>query len=550
MPPWMRRLSALVNLLAALAVAPAAHAAAPGVNIGRVPTAGDLDDAAALGARYIRVFVSQPFGNSPSMRALYRAATAGARARGMGVVYVLTGDANGGNRPVAPAEFARFAGGFAREIAKAGGAAAYEVWNEEDDPGFWAGAPDAAAYTRLLRKTYPAVKAADRHAKVLMGPLTGNDYPFLEQVYAHGGRGSFDGVGVHTDTACLVNPPSVFYREGSRNVVARFTFLGFRTVHDVMAAHGDGRKPVWMTELGWTTTTSVCARGRWAGLKPSGVSEAAQAANLREAYHCLAGYKWMKAGLWFTLRDETRFNDELNHYGLERVNGARKPSWNAFHSVATQGDTLTGPCGDFTGPKVTIRSPRSGASFVAPLHLSMMATDPQGVTRLTILCDGEKVRSFGIPHVASGRFVATDWHGSADISHGRHRITVIATDTSGNTGRRSVIVTHADERKATKRLRTRVRLGPVALAPARVATVSGRVAWHGSSGLTGSVRVLWQRKRGRHWKNARHGRTSARAPFTLSQALPRPGTWRVKVVYPGVAPYRGSRAVTKPFVAV
>jgi hypothetical protein len=543
----MRLLATLVTVLAALAAAPAAHAAAPGVNIGRVPTTADLDDAHALGARYIRVFVTQPFGNDAGMRAAYRAAAAGAHARGMGVVFVLTGGPDGGVTPPAPAEFARFAGGFAREIAKAGGAAAYEVWNEEDDPGFWAGAPDVAAYTRLLRKTYPALKAADRHAKVLMGPLTGNNYGFLEQVYAHGGRGSFDGVGVHTDTACLVNPPSVFYREGARNVVARFTFLGFRTVHAVMAAHGDGRKPVWMTELGWTSTTSVCARGRWAGLKPAGVSEAAQADNLRAAYHCLAGYKWMKAGLWFTLRDETRFNDELNHYGLEHVDGARKPAWNAMHSVATQGDTLTGPCGDFTGPKVTIRSPTRGASFVAPLHLSMLATDPQGVTRLTVLCDGEKVRSFGIPHVASGKVVSTDWHGSADISHGRHRITVIAADTSGNTGRRSVVVTHADERRATKRLRTRVRLGPVALAPTRVATVSGRVAWHGSSGLTGSVRVFWQRKQGRRWRNVHRGRVSARAPFTLTQALGVPGTWRVKVVYPGRAPYRGSRAASSPF---
>ena len=53
--------------------------------------------------------------------------------------------------------------------------------------------------------------------------------------------------------------------------VARFTFLGFRTVHDVMVANGDGAKPIWMTELGWTTTTTTCARGMWAGQKPSGV---------------------------------------------------------------------------------------------------------------------------------------------------------------------------------------------------------------------------------------------------------------------------------------
>ena len=99
---------------------------------------------------------------------------------------------------------------------------------------------------------------------------------------------------MHTDTACLVDPPSSFYREDGK--VARFTFLGFRTVRDVMVANGDGDKPIWMTELGWTTTTSTCSRGMWAGQKPSGVPEAAQAANLREAYHCLAATPTSRPG--------------------------------------------------------------------------------------------------------------------------------------------------------------------------------------------------------------------------------------------------------------
>jgi Bacterial Ig domain len=329
------------------------------------------------------------------------------------------------------------------------------------------------------------------------------------------------------------------------NRVARFTFLGIRSVHAVMAAHGDGRKPVWMTELGWTSTTTACARGRWVGQKPAGVTEAAQAANLREAYHCMAGYPWMAAGLWYTLRDSTDYIDELNHYGLVRLGGARKPAWDAFRSVATQGDTLTGPCGDFTGPVVRIGTPTAGARFVAPLHLSMMATDPQGVVRLTIRCDGRKVRSFGGAHVASGMVVATDWHRSAELSLGRHRITVIAADGFGNEGRRSVLVTHV---RATRARRTQVRLGAVTLGPNRVATVSGRVVWHGPSALTGSVRVLWQRRGAKHWKVAHRGHISARRPFTLTRAIGRPGTWRVKVVYPGVAPHRASSAVSEPFV--
>ena len=57
-----------------------------------------------------------------------------------------------------------------------------------------------------------------------------------------------------------------------------------------------------------------------------------QAANLKEAYHCLAGYPYVEAALWFTLQGHPpRNGDELNHYGLLRADGSHKPSWDAFH---------------------------------------------------------------------------------------------------------------------------------------------------------------------------------------------------------------------------
>src|SRR3954447_14905251 len=80
--------------------------------------------------------------------------------------------------------------------------------------------------------------------------------------------------------------------------IGRFSFLGFRTVREVMVANGDGDGTIWMTELGWSTATSICGRGTWTGQKPAGVSEAQQAANLSEAYHCLAANPYVETGLW------------------------------------------------------------------------------------------------------------------------------------------------------------------------------------------------------------------------------------------------------------
>jgi len=143
---------------------------------------------------------------------------------------------------------------------------------------------------------------------------------------------------VHTDTACLVNGPDVFYRDGLN--IARWTFLGYHTVHDVMAAHCDGDKPIWMSELGWSLTNggpTSCKNGMWAGQKPSGVSEAVQAEFLTKAFGCLAATPFVTEAAWFTLHDLATSQEDMNHYGLLRRDGSPKPSWAAFRAVALAG---------------------------------------------------------------------------------------------------------------------------------------------------------------------------------------------------------------------
>ena len=245
----MRRLSLLLLLLGLLLVPAAAQAATPGINVAGLPTPSDLDQAQATGAKYVRVFA---LGSQLHAYGTFKDIVTGARNRGMNVVFVITGATDGSNTPPDPAAFAGDVGAFASQMRSVGGAAAYEVWNEEDETQFWGAAVDAGRYAAILKAAYPALKAGDPGAKVLLGPLTGNNYAYLSQVYAAGAGGSFDAASVHTDTACLVDPPSSFYRENGQ--VARFTFLGFRTVHDVMVANGQGDKTIWMTRYSQFTT--------------------------------------------------------------------------------------------------------------------------------------------------------------------------------------------------------------------------------------------------------------------------------------------------------
>jgi hypothetical protein len=312
-----------------------------------------------------------------------------------------------------------------------------------------------------------------------------------------------------------------------------------------MAAHGDGGKPIWMTELGWTTATSTCARGMWAGQKPAGVSEAQQAANLREAYHCLAGYPYVEAGLWFTLKETSSEGDELDHYGLQRVNAAHKPSWDAFHSVATQGDTLGGPCGDFDAPALTVTSPGTNEQYVQVLTIGAVATDATSVARITFQADGKEIRNFTGAAVGSGKAVKLDWQGAKNLAFGKHTITAIALDPQGNTSTKSIQVTRVKKLAAT--LKTKIKLGTVKVGKGRKVSISGRVSKTAKQGLSGKVRVYWQQKRGKKWKTIHGGLKPAKKPFTFKQKLKRAGQWRVRVKYVSVAPYKSSTATSKAF---
>src|SRR5437764_14578892 len=93
-----------------------------------------------------------------------------------------------------PGRYAAFAAAAVRHYA-AMGVHAYEVWNEPNNSGAWSPKPDPAAYTRLLKAAYPAIKGADPGATVLTGgtgpaPNNGVEIPaldFVTAIYADGG---------------------------------------------------------------------------------------------------------------------------------------------------------------------------------------------------------------------------------------------------------------------------------------------------------------------------------------------------------------------------
>ena len=544
----------LLAVLGVLALAPAAHAAAPGVNVSGVPTQSNVDDVIASGSKYARFFVlwSDMEATRGSYDGLllqtYQDQFRRLNAAGVRPVVVVMGAppwANGSGDRFAPplnaADFGAFMGFLAGKLR--GQVGGYEIWNEPDTPTYWHGSPpNAAQYVALLRASYSAVKAADPTAKVITGPTTGNNYAWIDGLYDNGAKGSFDAVGVHTDTACLDHGPGAFYREGGD--IGQYSFLGYQTVHGVMAAHGDGDTPIWMTELGWSSTNKTCSRGTWAGKKPAGVGEAKQATYLKDAYHCLALDPYVQVGMWFNLQDLSATDTEMNRYGLLRADHSAKPSWDAFHDVAVNGDQETGECAKLTGPSITVAAPTDGSVYADALFMKASASDPH-LHSISFYIDGKKVTGFSGAKIQGGKSVSMLYHGAGDLSYGRHTVTIRASDNVGNVSNQDVTVTHV--RRGDVSSLQPVQLRVSVRGKGLIRRVTGRVIAPTPPG--GRVHVMFQvRTRGK-WRTRHLVSKNANHPFRVTQHLARPGRWRVKVRFMGAGLYRATAATARAFAA-
>jgi hypothetical protein len=114
----------------------------------------------------------------------------------------------------------------------------WEVWNEENIPGFWK-EPKADDYLPLLKKSYETVKSVDPSLLVALGGTAGVALEYIERLYAVGGAKYFDIMNVHPYSHPGVPEESLEKR--------------YSDLKAIMAKHNDAAKPVWFTEIGWPT---------------------------------------------------------------------------------------------------------------------------------------------------------------------------------------------------------------------------------------------------------------------------------------------------------
>jgi hypothetical protein len=300
-----------------------------------------LHDAVAVGATWVRLDFSwadvQPNGPGTYRWAGLDRVVATARALGLNVLPTLaytprwarpTGCHSAMCAPASDAAFARFARAAAERYAPEG-VRAWEIWNEENTPGFWKPAPSAAQYVTLLDATAAAIRSVDSTAFIVSGGLTAtltlkgavDTRIFLEQMCALGANRVVDAIGYHPYTYPYL-PTFTGSWATAWNKIAQTPI----SMVSILAQFGTPDMPVWLTEYGAPSTASAGAD------LAAQVTEARQAQIATSAVSAVISSPSIGALFWYTDEDLPG-NRPLDHYGLRRSNGTAKPAFAALRQA-------------------------------------------------------------------------------------------------------------------------------------------------------------------------------------------------------------------------
>jgi hypothetical protein len=215
----------------------------------------------------------------------------------------------------------------------------WQIWNEPHLPAYW-DAPENGPYgylrnyPLLLRSSYNIVKSLDPGAKIVLAGITQRAWEEIELLYQHAIKPYFD-------VAAL----QIFPQTVKRAVKAT------RFFRDAMKMRGDGRKPIYLTEITWPAS-----KGKTQGIKyqrqetPRGM-----ATKLTQMYRAMVlRRRALGVGkvFWYTWSSPYgRGGSIFNYAGLQRYSEGRftaQPALGAYQRSARryQGctKTVTGVC--------------------------------------------------------------------------------------------------------------------------------------------------------------------------------------------------------------
>lgn len=143
----------------------------------------------------------------------------------------------------------------------------WEVWNEQNAAGFWRGGePSGASYVPLLQRAYEEIRKIDPKLRVLYGGTAGVPLHYIEDSFRAGAGKYFDIMNIHPYN--WQGLPEQLIGE-------------LQNLQKLMKKYGLSDKPIWITEVGWSTATPpefyqrvLPVALKRAGISPSRISAA------------------------------------------------------------------------------------------------------------------------------------------------------------------------------------------------------------------------------------------------------------------------------------
>jgi hypothetical protein len=218
----------------------------------------------------------------------------------------------------------------------------YQLWNEPNIYPEWGERDvDPAGYARLLAAGAAAAREACPGVTIVSAALAQNTEPggknmddlkYLEALYAAGWQDDFDILA--TQAFGLFTGPTDHRVSRDRTNFGRMLLA-----RDIMVRRGDAAKPVWVTEMGWTSPPPEYPTtfGR--------VSEERRAEYTLRAYERIQReWPWIgPAFLWFLRRPDDLWERAPEGYGFFRLLGpdfAQTPSFQGLKALAGEPPVL------------------------------------------------------------------------------------------------------------------------------------------------------------------------------------------------------------------
>jgi polysaccharide biosynthesis protein PslG len=199
----------------------------------------------------------------------------------------------------------------------------FEIWNEPYLSAFSAGGVKPGRYARLVKAAVSAGRAANPQAKYLLQvektPAGDARHTFVDDMYeaVPDLNDYFDAAAAHPYAG---NSAPDDPRGG-------WGFPRLGDVHQELVSHGAGDKPIWITEVGWST----CPNN-----SEDCVSDGKQASYTAQMFDLLRTKysSYVEAVFLYRLEDlNSNASDKEGWFGMRRLDGSWKPVYDVLRSA-------------------------------------------------------------------------------------------------------------------------------------------------------------------------------------------------------------------------